>query len=118
MNIAMILCAGSGTRINSATPKQYIEILNKPILAYTLEIFQANKNIDFIQIIAKQDDFYKIQNICKKYNISKFRILTQGGESFQHSVKNGIFDLKNKIKDDDIVVISFGVSPLTPQADK
>ena len=45
MNIAVVLAAGSGSRIASDTPKQYIEILGKPILAYTLEIFETNKKI-------------------------------------------------------------------------
>ena len=117
MNIAVILAAGSGSRIASDTPKQFIEILGKPILAYTLEIFEQNKNIDFIQIVAKENEFYKIQKICEKYNISKFRLITKGGDSFQDSVKNAVFALENKINKDDIVVISFGTAPLTPSND-
>lgn len=117
MNIAVILSAGSGVRIGGNTPKQYIEILGKPIIAYTLELFEKNKNIDFIQVVANKNDFEKIKNICNKYNISKFKWLCAGGNNFQNSVKNSIFDLKNKIKDDDIVIISFGVAPLTPQDD-
>lgn len=40
MNIAVILAAGTGTRIGANIPKQFIEVMGKPILAYTLDIFQ------------------------------------------------------------------------------
>ena len=115
MNIAVVLAAGSGSRIASDTPKQYIEILGKPILAYTLEIFEINKNIDAILVVT--NDFDGVREICATYHISKLKWLCAGGDSFQNSVKNAVFELRDKIADDDIVVISFGVAPMTPQDD-
>ena len=61
MNIAVVLAAGSGSRIASDTPKQYIEILGKPILAYTLEIFETNKNIDAILVVT--NDFDRVRDL-------------------------------------------------------
>ncbi len=51
------------------------------------------------------------------YNISKKKWICTGGSTFQESTMRGIFNLKGRIKRDDIVVISFGVSPMTPQED-
>lgn len=46
MNVGMILAGGTGSRVGAGIPKQFIKIMNKPILAYTLEIFQDNEHID------------------------------------------------------------------------
>ena len=113
MNIAIILAGGSGTRIGAKIPKQFIEILGKPILAYTLEIFQNKKNIDAIESVCHKDWESEIRRIVDHYGISKTKWYAQGGATFQESFMSGVFNLDGKISDDDIVVCSFGVSPLT-----
>lgn len=50
MNIAIILAGGTGTRVGAKVPKQFININDKPILAYTLDLFQQNINIVTIVI--------------------------------------------------------------------
>lgn len=117
MNIGIILAGGAGTRVGAGIPKQFIEVQGKPILAYTLEIFQKNNNIDTLEIVCHSDWVGEVDNICDCYNITKKKWICTGGATFQESTKNGIFYLKEKISDDDIVVISFGVSPMTPQDD-
>lgn len=117
MNIGIILAGGSGTRVGADIPKQFIEVQSKPILAYTLELFQRNQNIDAIEIVCHKDWVDEVEKICDYYDITKKKWICTGGETFQESTMNGIFNLKEKIKDEDIVVISFGVSPMTPQED-
>lgn len=113
MITAIILAGGTGTRVGADIPKQFIKVLGKPVLAYTLEIFQNNKNIDAIEIVCHRDWISEVQHIIEKYDISKSKWLTVGGETFQESVMNGVFNLKDKIDKEDMVVISFGVSPMT-----
>ncbi|TON46544.1 2-C-methyl-D-erythritol 4-phosphate cytidylyltransferase, partial [Vibrio parahaemolyticus] len=49
MNVALIFAGGVGTRMqNSTKPKQFLELYNKPVIIYTLEKFEENKNIDAI----------------------------------------------------------------------
>lgn len=117
MNIALILAGGTGTRVGAGVPKQFIKVNGKPILAYTLEVFQSNPNIDAIEVVCHKDWVDEVERICDKYLITKKQWLCLGGDSFQESTINGIYNLKGKISDEDIVVISFGVSPLTPQED-
>lgn len=117
MNIAVILAGGTGTRVGAGIPKQFIQIQNKPILAYTLEIFQTDPLIDAIEIVCHKDWLDYVEEICRQYGISKKRWVCTGGATFQESTMNGILNLKGKIADDDIIVISFGVSPMTPQED-
>lgn len=117
MNVAVILAGGVGSRVGAAVPKQFVRVFDKPVLAYTLEIFERNPNIDAIEIVAHEDWLDEVQRIVKDFGITKMRWICQGGKTFQESVMNGVFNLKGKIDDEDILVISFGVSPLTPQAD-
>lgn len=117
MNIGVILAGGTGTRVGAGVPKQFIKVEDKPILAYTLEIFQNNKNIDAIEVVCHKDWIDEVEQICSEYGITKIKWICTGGESFQESTMNGIMNLKEKIAENDIVVISFGVSPMTPQED-
>ena len=55
MNIAMILAGGVGSRVGRDIPKQFIKIKDKPVLVYTIENFQNNKNIDAIEIVSHKD---------------------------------------------------------------
>ncbi len=113
MNIAVILAGGTGSRIGIDIPKQFINIQDKPILAYTLDNFQNDPQIDAIEIVSHKDWMNEVQRICARYRITKLKWLTHGGATFQESVRNGIFYLKGKILPEDIIVLSFGVSPLT-----
>jgi 2-C-methyl-D-erythritol 4-phosphate cytidylyltransferase len=113
MNVAIILAGGTGSRIGAGRPKQFIEILGKPILAYTLEIFQKNTNIDAIEIVCHKDWVDEIKEIVNRYGITKTKWYAPGGETYQESFMNGVFNLKDKISDNDLVISSFGVSPMT-----
>lgn len=117
MNIAIVLAGGTGQRVGLDVPKQFIKVRNKPILAYTLEIFQSNNNIDAIEIVCHKDWVEEIKEICTNFHISKMKWLCLGGSTFQESVMSGIYNLENKISREDNVVITFGVSPLTTQED-
>lgn len=111
MNIAVVLAGGTGTRVGANIPKQFIEVMGKPILAYTLDNFQSDPEIDAIEVVCHKDWVDHVRGICDQYGISKLCWLTIGGDTFQESTLNGIFNLKDKISPGDIVVVSFGVSP-------
>lgn len=117
MNVGIILAGGTGTRVGASIPKQFIDVRGKPILAYALEIFQKNNQIDAIEVVCHRDWVKRVEAICCQYGITKKKWICIGGKSFQESVKNGIFRLKGILRNDDIAVISFGVSPMTPQED-
>ena len=51
MVTAIILAGGVGSRVGTGRPKQFIEVLGKPVLAYTIEIFQNNPQIDAIEVV-------------------------------------------------------------------
>ena len=113
MTTAIILAGGTGTRIGASVPKQFIEIQGKPILAYTLEVFESSPSIDAIEIVSHRDWVEEVKGIAARYGITKTRWVTEGGDTFQESVMKGLFHLKDEIAPEDLVVISFGVSPMT-----
>lgn len=115
MNYAIILAGGSGTRLGANRPKQFIEILDKPILAYTLDIFERNNNIDFIEIGCNANWLDYCKELVDKYHISKVKWIVNGGETFQDTVKNCVDNLKGKINNDDLVLIQYGAAPFTKQ---
>lgn len=117
MNIAIILAGGTGTRIGAELPKQFIKIMNKPILAYTLELFQGCDNIHAIEVVCHKDWVEEVRRIVEEYAITKTKWLAIGGATFQESVMNGVFHLRGKVDPEDIAVVSFGVSPMTPVED-
>ncbi len=45
---AIVLAAGQGRRMGTKTQKQYLEIIGKPVLCYSLEVFQESEIIDEI----------------------------------------------------------------------
>ena len=112
-NIAMILAGGSGTRLGADRPKQFVEILGKPVLVYTIEIFQTHAEVDAIEIVCHPDWQEYLAEQIDKYNLSKVQWIVDGGDSFQTSVMNGMHFLKERISLEDIVMIQYGAAPFT-----
>lgn len=110
-NIAIILAGGIGSRLGGDRPKQFVEVLGKPVLAYTLEKFQKHREIDAIEVVCVNSWKDYLEDMIQKYHLDKVEWITEGGATFQESVINGIFNLKDKISPDDIVITHFGASP-------
>lgn len=116
MNIAIILAGGIGSRVGESIPKQFIEIRNKPILAYTIDKFENHKNIDAIEIVCISEYIDYINKMVSNYNYKKVKWVVEGGNNFQESVMNGVYHLKGIVSDDDIVLTHFGVSPFVEES--
>lgn len=113
MITAIILAGGVGSRVGAGCPKQFVEILGKPVLAYTIEIFQNNPQVDAIEIVCHKNWKEYLMDMIEKYSLSKVKWVADGGDTFQDSVMSGINNLKNKIRLDDYVMIQYGAAPFT-----
>lgn len=111
MNVALILAGGMGNRLGAKIPKQFIEVLGKPVLAYTIEAFEKHPEIDAVLVACVKPYIDYMWEMKEKYGLSKLKWVTEGGDTFQGSVLNGIIYLENKIDRDDIVLVHFGASP-------
>lgn len=115
MNIAVIFAGGVGSRMRTkgGTPKQFLEVYGKPIIIYTLEKFQNNKNIDAIVIACLKDKIDYCWDLVERFGITKVRNIVAGGSCGQESRHNAL-KAANEISesDEDIVLIHDGVRPL------
>ena len=108
MNGVVIVAAGTGSRMNMGINKQFIKIEGKEIIAYTIEKFYNNSNIEDIVVVVKEDEseFLK-KEILDKYNFKNIKI-AYGGKERQDSVYNGLKLLDEKC---DVVLIHDGARP-------
>lgn len=111
MNIAVILAGGVGSRVGAGMPKQFVKILDKPVIVYTIEAFQKHEDIDAIEVVCVKSHIDYMQELVDTYGLSKVKWITEGGADFQGSVLNGINNLQDKCSEDDIVLVHFGASP-------
>lgn len=112
----VILAGGVGSRIKSAIPKQFIEIDGCPIIVHTIRNFELNPKIDNIVIVCLENWIAYTKNLIDKYEFTKVTDVVAGGTSGHISTRNGIYSLKNKLSDDDFVIIHDAARPIVPQA--
>ncbi|MBR5583773.1 MAG: 2-C-methyl-D-erythritol 4-phosphate cytidylyltransferase [Lachnospiraceae bacterium] len=90
-NVAIVLAAGQGKRMNSKVQKQFLLIKEKPVLYYTLRAFENSGLItDVILVTGKDEIEYCQKEIVEKYGFEKVRKIVAGGKERYHSVHNGI----------------------------
>lgn len=118
MNIALILAAGVGQRMRSGgLPKQFLKIMGKPIIIYTLEKFQECMEIDKITIVCHSSYIDYMNDLLMQYRITKATKVIIGGSDRQSSVKKGLHAVTSDGgSKDDIVIIHDGVRPLIDSA--
>lgn len=104
----LIVAGGKGERMNTTVPKQFMELLGKPILMHTIEKFhQFNGNFDIVVVLPKkQIDLWN--NLCYQFSFDIVHKITAGGEYRFHSVKKGL----ELVKNEGLVGIHDGVRPL------
>lgn len=113
MNIAVIFAGGVGKRMNTVTrPKQFLELNGKPVIIYTLELFDNHPMIDGIVCVCIEPWIPFLKKQLKKFEISKVGIIVPGGETGQDSIYNGLVAAKDKYGIDSNVLIHDGVRPL------
>jgi 2-C-methyl-D-erythritol 4-phosphate cytidylyltransferase len=114
--VAVIVSAGKGHRFTkgkSIRPdhgkKQFHLLAGKPILAHTLDQFEACPLIHSVFLVVGQEDMdHCLEEIVEKYRYQKVSQIVPGGKRRQDSVRNGIEALS---RDVDVVVIHDGVRP-------
>ncbi len=115
MITAMILAGGVGSRVGAGRPKQFVKILDKPVLAYTVEIFQNHPEVDTIEIVCHKNWKEYLTEMIEKYHLTKVKWVADGGDTFQDSVMNGVNNLKDKIDGNDYILIQYGAAPFTSE---
>jgi 2-C-methyl-D-erythritol 4-phosphate cytidylyltransferase len=104
--IALIVAGGSGTRMETNVPKQFLLLAGKPILMHTIEVFYfAGVNQIILVLPQSQIEFWN--QLCQTHGFAIKHQLVAGGASRFESVNNGL----QQCNDNDIVAIHDGVRP-------
>lgn len=114
MNYAIILAAGVGQRMrNGGLPKQFLKLMGKPIVIYTLEKFEECEEIDKVIVVCHGSYVEYMKNLLGLYQIRKAGKIIVGGSDRQGSLQRGLdVIVEDGAKPEDIVMIHDGVRPL------
>lgn len=88
--VAIVLAAGSGSRMKSDVKKQYMEIGGKPLIYYSLKAFEESMIDDIVLVVSRGDIDYVRTEIVNKYGFDKVTAIVEGGLYRYHSVKLGL----------------------------
>jgi 2-C-methyl-D-erythritol 4-phosphate cytidylyltransferase len=107
----IIVAGGSGSRMGTELPKQFLELCGKPVLMHTIQVFfDFDPECELILVLpASQQEFWA--DLCLKHSFSLPHQIASGGETRFHSVQNGL----KLIHGEGIVFIHDGVRPLVSQ---
>ncbi len=91
----IIVAGGTGSRMNSELPKQFISVLNRPVIIHTLEKFYAWKPTMHVVVVMNESFIDQWEELRKAHFPDKEISTVSGGETRFQSVKNGISRLKH-----------------------
>ncbi|MCF8296784.1 MAG: 2-C-methyl-D-erythritol 4-phosphate cytidylyltransferase [Saprospiraceae bacterium] len=104
----IIVAGGSGSRLNSDIPKQFIPIAGKPIIMHAVKVFtDCIKDLKIIIVLPKAH-IELWSELCREFSFDIEHSVVEGGPKRYHSVKNGL----KEVKEDCIVAIHDGARPL------
>ena len=108
LNYAIILASGIGTRFQSDTPKQFLNIGDKTILELTTECFENSEKIDRIILVVNEEFLPKVKELVQKNRYKKVYKIVAGGSTRKDSSLNGV----ETIEDDEAnILIHDGARP-------
>lgn len=112
-NIALIFAGGTGKRMQTVSkPKQFLELNGKPVIIYTIELFENHPQIYGIVVVCVADWIAYCEKQLKKFDISKVGCVVPGGATGQESIYHGLVAVKDVYGPDCNVLIHDGVRPL------
>lgn len=109
---AVVLAGGSGSRMGSATPKQYLMLNGHPLIYYALRQFEESAVDEIVLVTAAGQEEYCRREIVERYGFRKVCAIVPGGSERYLSVYEGLRALTRS----DYVLIHDGARPCIDQA--
>ena len=123
MNIAVIFAGGSGSRMHTKSrPKQFLNLHGKPILIYTIELFEEHPLVDAVVCVCIEGWIPRLRAMLEKHDIRKVVDVVPGGATGQESIFRGLCAAEAYVRGLDasgarhVVMIHDGVRPLIDEA--
>ncbi len=105
---AVIVAAGSGSRMGGETNKQFILLNGVPVLAHTLRRFDEADSVSDIIVVCRADDIFTVRDMTEEFGIKKVSAVVVGGATRRDSVRAGITAASRA----DIIAVHDGARPL------
>ena len=109
MNIAIIAAAGTGTRMASDRPKQFLLLAGTPIIFHTLKVFEQCESIHEVILVLPAEESAGFVSAAGKYGLRKVARVVPGGMTRADSVKRGLMAIRAATAE--IVAVHDGVRP-------
>ena len=106
--VAVVLAAGSGSRMKSDVKKQYLDIGGKPLIYYSLKAFEESPVDDIVRVVSRGDVEFVRSEIVEKFGFDKVKAIVEGGLYRYHSVRLGLMAAED---DYDYAFIHDGARP-------
>lgn len=106
----LIVAGGVGSRMGGSVPKQFIEVLGRPVISYTIEAFEKNNDVNEIVVVTLEDYIVFCRDVVDAFGFSKVKRIVCGGDTRQESVYKGLCEVTG-----DYVLIHDGARPLVAQ---
>jgi 2-C-methyl-D-erythritol 4-phosphate cytidylyltransferase len=110
MNTAIIAAAGSGNRMASDRPKQFLQLAGTPIIFHTLKPFEECDSIHEVIVVLPAEESAGFLSLAGKYGLKKLAKVVPGGVTRADSVKRGLMAIRAATAE--IVAVHDGVRPL------
>lgn len=115
MNIAMVIAGGSGNRMHQDIPKQFLTVNEKPVIIYTLEVFQRHPAIDEVVVVCIEGWEQVLWAYVKQFDLTKVSAIVKGGNCGQNSIYRGLVEIGREHKPDDIVLVHDAIRPMVSE---
>lgn len=106
---AIIVAGGSGSRMQSIVPKQFLLLNGRPVLMYTIEAFHYSEAQPELIVVMHPNFHYYWEELCETHQFKIPHQLVSGGETRFHSVKNGL----NLVDSASLAAVHDAVRPIT-----
>ncbi len=108
--VALVPAAGTGSRFGDGRPKQYVDMLGKPMLAHSVAVLTRHPRISAVAVVISADDTW-FQRFDWEVSGAKLQFHRVGGETRAQSVRNGLLALDGDIGSDDWVLVHDAARP-------
>lgn len=115
MNIALVIAGGTGSRMHQDIPKQFLTVNEKPVIIYTLEVFQRHPAVDEITVVCIEGWEQVLRAYVKQFNLAKVVSIVKGGDCGQDSIYRGLKEIEGNHGREDIVLIHDAIRPLVTE---
>ena len=112
-NIVIILAGGKLGRNFQNIPNQFIDVIGKPVIVYSMETHQRHPLIDEIYVVCLKGWESIVKAYAEQFNITKLKKIISAGTYGINSIENGYEAVKDSLKKDDIIIFQESTRPMT-----